>query len=231
MLRNTPSSAGSGKESFAADTPSEQSLKGTHTTSSSAQATPVSVVPIPGNVVHISVSNLSSSDSSSRSSSDDEADDDDFSYAKDRASVLSGVHHSRGSAMKQDSRASDNSNANSHYSTPRREERNSKASSAPSSNKRSSGKKKKMPKELEEFRDLMVVQHAEEQAQLNRAILLSLQYPVPNPNESADTSSFSLESMEILMNMGFNREQSQQALRESRGNVELAANRLLGIDF
>lgn len=33
--------------------------------------------------------------------------------------------------------------------------------------------------------------------------------------------------VQVLVSMGFTREQSLQALRESRGNVQLAANRLL----
>jgi len=40
-------------------------------------------------------------------------------------------------------------------------------------------------------------------------------------------SSLSESDIELLVSMGFSREQAQQALRESRGNVELAANRLL----
>jgi len=44
----------------------------------------------------------------------------------------------------------------------------------------------------------------------------------------ADEPSILSESdIELLVSMGFSREQAQQALRESRGNVELAANRLL----
>ena len=42
-----------------------------------------------------------------------------------------------------------------------------------------------------------------------------------------EPSSLSESDIELLVSMGFSREQAQQALRESRGNVELAANRLL----
>jgi len=37
----------------------------------------------------------------------------------------------------------------------------------------------------------------------------------------------SAEDIEVLTSMGFNVEQAVQALRESRGNVQMAANRLL----
>lgn len=89
---------------------------------------------------------------------------------------------------------------------------------------------------------------AKEEAALNRAILMSLQdsnnasavhsmhtaaaeaSAMPddaNPNPSEPQQS----DVDMLMSMGFEREQVIQTLRESRMNVELAANRLLGIDF
>jgi hypothetical protein len=85
-------------------------------------------------------------------------------------------------------------------------------------------------------------QRAEEEAALNRAILMSLQ-----ENQTADrrtrsgdaaagdeggASAAPAESdIAMLESMGFTREQSVQALLENRLNVELAANRLLGLDF
>lgn len=49
--------------------------------------------------------------------------------------------------------------------------------------------------------------------------------PAPVSSEPAESDVVMLESM------GFTREQATQALIENRMDVELAANRLLGIDF
>jgi Holliday junction resolvasome RuvABC DNA-binding subunit len=75
---------------------------------------------------------------------------------------------------------------------------------------------------------------------------MSLQY-ANNPSSTASQSTVQQSSstvaspgaenngrnqnVETLMSMGFTREQAVQALRETRDNVELAANRLLGLDF
>lgn len=77
-----------------------------------------------------------------------------------------------------------------------------------------------------------LAQRAEEEAQLNRAILMSLQDPSPEQTSRVgNTSQLPSESdITMLTNMGFTRDQSVQALRESRNNVEMAANRLLGIN-
>lgn len=72
----------------------------------------------------------------------------------------------------------------------------------------------------------MLSRRAEEETALNRAILLSLQESPADQSVNMNLS-ISEESIQSLMNMGFTREQSEQALRESRGSVELAANRLL----
>jgi Holliday junction resolvasome RuvABC DNA-binding subunit len=50
-------------------------------------------------------------------------------------------------------------------------------------------------------------------------------------NAHSSSSHQSSNNVDTLMAMGFTREQSIQALRETRDNVELAANRLLGLDF
>lgn len=91
---------------------------------------------------------------------------------------------------------------------------------------------------------------AKEETALNRAILMSLQdstasaahsmlsaaaemsaRPGVDPSASANPSEPQQSDVDMLMSMGFEREQVIQTLRESRMNVELAANRLLGIDF
>jgi hypothetical protein len=82
----------------------------------------------------------------------------------------------------------------------------------------------------------------EEEAALNRAILLSLQEnqspeqrrtaaPAGAEGAAAPTAAPAESDIAMLESMGFTREQSVQALVENRLNVELAANRLLGIDF
>jgi len=95
------------------------------------------------------------------------------------------------------------------------------------------------------MREARLIQRAEEEQQLNRAILMSLQ-----ENQTADrrpaaggvvaageeggaavSSEPTEEDVAMLVSMGFTKEQSVQALVENRMNVELAANRLLGIDF
>lgn len=94
-----------------------------------------------------------------------------------------------------------------------------------------------------------LARRAEEEAELNRAILMSLQYANASSGNSDTTSNTgnaeagaaantaegagegNNPNVETLMAMGFTRAQSTQALRETRGNVELAANRLLGLDF
>ena len=94
----------------------------------------------------------------------------------------------------------------------------------------------------QQIREARLIQRAEEEQQLNRAILMSLQ-----ENQTADrrpageaaaagaegpvSSEPSEEDVAMLVSMGFTKEQSTQALVENRMNVELAANRLLGIDF
>lgn len=93
----------------------------------------------------------------------------------------------------------------------------------------------------QEMRLARMTQRAEEEANLNRAILMSLQEnQTPDRRRAADgsasaTPAASSEPNEadvaMLISMGFTREQSLQALTENRMNVELAANRLLGIDF
>lgn len=87
---------------------------------------------------------------------------------------------------------------------------------------------------------------AEEETMLNYAILRSLQDPVaPAADEggaaagggedgtgSRAGTTFTGQSeqdISILESMGFNREQAIQALRENRNDVQVAANRLLGL--
>lgn len=84
---------------------------------------------------------------------------------------------------------------------------------------------------------------AKEETALNRAILMSLQdstaYSMQTaaaeasamPDANSNPSEPQQSDVDMLMSMGFEREQVIQTLRESRMNVELAANRLLGIDF
>lgn len=87
---------------------------------------------------------------------------------------------------------------------------------------------------------------AKEETALNRAILMSLQDSTASAAHSIQTAAAEVSAMpdanpnpsepqqsdvDMLMSMGFEREQVIQTLRESRMNVELAANRLLGIDF
>jgi len=82
----------------------------------------------------------------------------------------------------------------------------------------------------------MLTQRAEEEAALNRAILMSLQEShSTNTNtttgaQEGEASVPSTESIGMLQGMGFTQEQASQALVESRGDVSLAANRLLGIN-
>lgn len=101
-----------------------------------------------------------------------------------------------------------------------------------------------------EFQLTRLAQRAEEEAELNRAILMSLQYAnattqaptndvassdaqstSAQPTNTSNSDSTVSSNVDILMSMGFTRAQSVQALRETRDNVELAANRLLGLDF
>jgi hypothetical protein len=78
-------------------------------------------------------------------------------------------------------------------------------------------------------------QRAEEEAALNRAILMSIQENQTPSRGAPGGDNANTEPPEadvaMLVSMGFTREQSVQALVENRLNVELAANRLLGIDF
>ena len=99
----------------------------------------------------------------------------------------------------------------------------------------------------QQLRLARMTQRAEEEAQLNRAILMSIQETNATADRRsrestaaaganvADGTAASAEPAEgdvaMLVSMGFTREQSVQALLENRLNVELAANRLLGIDF
>jgi hypothetical protein len=80
-----------------------------------------------------------------------------------------------------------------------------------------------------------MAQRAEEEAALNRAILMSIQEnQTPSraaPGGEHATGEPPEADVAMLVSMGFTREQSVQALVENRLNVELAANRLLGIDF
>lgn len=106
----------------------------------------------------------------------------------------------------------------------------------------------------QQMRLARLTQRAEEEADLNRAILMSIQ----DNNQTADRrlaaaapSAATVEGEEgeqasgteggstapkeedvaMLVSMGFTQEQATQALVENRMNVEVAANRLLGIDF
>lgn len=72
---------------------------------------------------------------------------------------------------------------------------------------------------------LTLARRAEEAAALNRAILMSLQ----DPARDGSVAAVNQEQVDVLVSMGFTAEQSEQALRESGGNVDLAANRLLGL--
>lgn len=95
----------------------------------------------------------------------------------------------------------------------------------------------------QEMRLARMTQRAEEEANLNRAILMSLQEnQTPDRRRANDGSASTAATpaansepneadVAMLISMGFTREQSLQALVENRMNVELAANRLLGIDF
>lgn len=80
-----------------------------------------------------------------------------------------------------------------------------------------------------------MAQRAEEEAALNRAILMSIQENQTPSRAAPGGDNVTGEPPEadvaMLVSMGFTREQSVQALVENRLNVELAANRLLGIDF
>mmetsp|Transcript_32887 Transcript_32887/g.47510 ORF Transcript_32887/g.47510 Transcript_32887/m.47510 type:complete len:1304 (-) Transcript_32887:148-4059(-) len=84
-----------------------------------------------------------------------------------------------------------------------------------------------------------ISRRAEEYSALNRAILLSLQDSasgdgtIPASNSGLEDAAAALPTepsaadIDVLTSMGFTSEQAVQALRESRGNVQLAANRLL----
>jgi hypothetical protein len=84
-----------------------------------------------------------------------------------------------------------------------------------------------------------MARRAEEETELNRAILLSLQFAENSAGESGAGTGTGAgagsaggereESIQTLMAMGFPREQCEQALRQSHNNVELAANQLLGL--
>lgn len=109
------------------------------------------------------------------------------------------------------------------------------------------------------MREIRLRERAEEEQALNRAILMSLQEnqsadrrrsgtgniatsastaeaagagTAEGSGELAPVSSEPAESDVVMLeSMGFTREQATQALVENRMDVELAANRLLGIDF
>ena len=111
----------------------------------------------------------------------------------------------------------------------------------------------------QQMREIRLRERAEEEQALNRAILMSLQEnqsadrrrsgagniatsastaeaagagTAEGSDEPAPVSSEPAESDVVMLeSMGFTREQVTQALIENRMNVELAANRLLGIDF
>ena len=99
--------------------------------------------------------------------------------------------------------------------------------------------------QLSDYQLTRLARRAEEEAELNRAILLSLQYAnsaasataiQQSPDsQAADVAAGATDSdrgnIDILLAMGFSEEQSREALFETGNNVELAANRLLGLDF
>jgi hypothetical protein len=103
-----------------------------------------------------------------------------------------------------------------------------------------------------------LARRAEEETELNRAILMSLQFS-NSSNESAPTDNSTAvtntnaninaesianasnstirtmtdyqENISTLMSMGFERSHCEQVLRETHNNMELAAHILLGVDF
>lgn len=108
------------------------------------------------------------------------------------------------------------------------------------------------------MREIRLRERAEEEQALNRAILMSLQenQSAERRRRSASGNNAAVGSaagngngaeggepvpavsseptegdVAMLESMGFTREQATQALIENRMDVELAANRLLGIDF
>lgn len=88
-----------------------------------------------------------------------------------------------------------------------------------------------------DIRMARLTRRAEEEAALNRAILMSIQDSALAAGRGdlagGDTvAPASEEDIDTMMAMGFGREEVVQALRETRNNVEAAANRLLmGNDF
>jgi hypothetical protein len=87
------------------------------------------------------------------------------------------------------------------------------------------------------FSSYLQRRQAEEVAALNRAILISLQDVTPDRgsfevSENQDSSSLnniplSEEHIDLLVTMGFAREDAERALRASKNNVDAAANILL----
>lgn len=88
-----------------------------------------------------------------------------------------------------------------------------------------------------DIRMARLTRRAEEEAALNRAILMSIQDSALVASGGAAGAGDAVappseEDVATMMAMGFGREEVVQALRETRNNVELAANRLLmGNDF
>jgi hypothetical protein len=88
-----------------------------------------------------------------------------------------------------------------------------------------------------------LARRAEEETELNRAILLSLQdtYPLPGMEQLPETNNgsgdirtgggdaVSQEDLNMLMAMGFAEDECRNALIATNQNVELAVNRLLGL--
>jgi hypothetical protein len=101
--------------------------------------------------------------------------------------------------------------------------------------------------QLSDYQLTRLARRAEEEAELNRAILLSLQYAnsaasataiqqspdsqAADVAQAAGATDSDRSNIDILLAMGFSEEQSREALFETGNNVELAANRLLGLDF
>lgn len=79
----------------------------------------------------------------------------------------------------------------------------------------------------EERRLLRLARRAEEAADLNRAILMSLQAPATRPQSSSNAPP-NEEHIGTLMAMGFSREDAEAALRRAGNSLEAAVNQLLG---
>lgn len=75
-----------------------------------------------------------------------------------------------------------------------------------------------------------LARRAEEEEALNRAILMSLQYSTNAMDAEGHVRQPTEANIESLISMGFTREEARVALLETGDNVEMAANRLLGIE-